>query len=110
MRGVPCQGLAPQQLSFEADDFVPASPNADDAAALDEIEEYEEHLAQVERDALSRYDASESSEPAVDPPQPPPPQEAEAIPIGSPRRRDATTQAANSLLYQELALKARHFV
>ena len=37
MRGVPFQGLAPQQLSFEADDYVPASPNADDAAALEDV-------------------------------------------------------------------------
>ena len=65
VRGVPCQGLAPQQLSFEATDLVPASPNADDAAALHEIEAYEEHLAQVEREALVNSSASESSQPAL---------------------------------------------
>ena len=108
VRGVQSQGLAPQQLAFEADDLVPASPSADDAAALAEADEYEEHLAQVERDALANASASESSQPALDPPQPPPPQEAGGIQDAQARRRDVTTQAANSLSYQELALKAKY--
>ena len=106
VRGVPSEGLAPQQL-FAADDCVPASPNANDAAALAEVE-YEEHLAEVEHEALVNPSASESSQPALDPPQPPPPQIREGIENAVLGRRNATTQASNSLSYQELALKAKY--